>query len=124
MGSWVFGCDVCQNVCPWQSKSKSSQEGWPQPLENSNPVALVELFELDEEGFRTRFRKTALWRTRRAGILRNASIVLGNQKFTPAVKTLTQAMSVEEPIVRGAAAWALGEMGTGPAIQALSLIHI
>ncbi len=123
MGSWVFGCDVCQNVCPWQSKSKPSQEGWTQPLENSNPVALVELFELDEEGFRTRFRKTALWRTRRAGILRNASIVLGNQKFTPAVKTLIQAMSVEEPIVRGAAAWALGEMGTGPAIQALKLAY-
>jgi epoxyqueuosine reductase len=119
MGSWMFGCDICQEVCPWQSKSRISSESWTSPQKLSNPVDLLELFKLDDAAFRARFRKTPLWRTRRIGILRNAAIVLGNQKHEPATDTLIQAWRTEAAIVRGAAIWALGEIGTSAAIEAV-----
>lgn len=119
MGTWLFGCDVCQTVCPWQSKSRPSNEPWTSPQQPSNPVDLLELFTLDDTAFRARFRKTPLWRTRRTGILRNAAIILGNQKYEPAIETLKRAWMTEEPLVRGAAIWALGEIGTAEAVQAV-----
>src|SRR5262245_49737797 len=79
IGEWLFGCDVCQEVCPWQSKSRPSQAREFEPLPENNPVALAKLFELDDAAFRERFRHTPLWRPKRRGILRNAAIVLGNR---------------------------------------------
>ena len=117
MGSWLFGCDVCQTVCPWQSKSRPSNESWTSPKQLSNPVDLLELFTLDDMAFRARFRKTPLWRTRRTGLLRNAAIILGNQKYEPATETLSRASVTEAALVRGAAIWALGEIGTANAIR-------
>lgn len=119
MGSWLFGCDICQTVCPWQSKARSSNESWTSPKQLSNPVDLLELFTLDDMAFRARFRKTPLWRTRRTGLLRNAAIILGNQKYEPATETLTRASVTEAPLVRGAAIWALGEIGTANAVRAV-----
>ena len=119
MGSWLFGCDVCQTVCPWQSKSRPSNESWTSPKQLSNPVDLLELFTLDDMAFRARFRKTPLWRTRRTGLLRNAAIILGNQKYEPATETLSRASVTESALVRGAAIWALGEIGTANAIRAV-----
>lgn len=119
MGSWLFGCDVCQTVCPWQSKSRPSNESWTSPKQLSNPVDLLELFTLDDMAFRARFRKTPLWRTRRTGLLRNAAIILGNQKYEPATETLSRASVTEAALVRGAAIWALGEIGTANAIRAV-----
>lgn len=119
MGSWLFGCDVCQTVCPWQSKSRPSNESWTSPKQLSNPVDLLELFTLDDMAFRARFRKTPLWRTRRTGLLRNAAIILGNQKYEPATETLSRASVTEAALVRGAAIWALGEIGTANAVRAV-----
>ena len=119
IGSWLFGCDVCQTVCPWQSKSRPSNESWTSPKQLSNPVDLLELFTLDDMAFRARFRKTPLWRTRRTGLLRNAAIILGNQKYEPATETLSRASVTEAALVRGAAIWALGEIGTANAVRAV-----
>jgi epoxyqueuosine reductase len=111
IGEWIFGCDVCQDVCPWNQKAPESEEPALAPLEESNPIELAALFELDDEGFRRRFRDTPLWRTKRRGILRNAAIVLGNQRAAGAVAALVRGLADEEPLVRGACAWALGEIG-------------
>lgn len=116
MGDWLFGCDVCQDVCPWNRRGSQATDNALHPLPQSQPMDLLALFDLDEESFRQRFRKTPLWRTRRRGILRNAAIVLGNQQDPRAVAALCKGLHDDEALVRGAAAWALGQIA-GPAAQ-------
>jgi epoxyqueuosine reductase len=105
MGNWLYGCDVCQDVCPWNRKPRG-EVAFPHAaeLEALDPV---ELLGLDAEAFRARFRRTSLWRNKRAGLLRNAAIVLGNVGDARALPALERACADEEPLVREAAAWAL-----------------
>ncbi len=111
MGDWVFGCDICQDVCPWNNKAARSSVDAFRPSEDMNPLDLCGLFQLSDEDFRKRFRKTPLWRPRRRGILRNAAIVLGNQGNPASVSALTLGLHDIEPLVRGSSAWALGRIG-------------
>lgn len=119
MGDWVFGCDVCQDVCPWNNKAPATSETSFRPREEFNPLQLTELFSLDDEGFRRQFRHTPMWRTKRRGLLRNAAIVLGNQKHATHVQVLKIGLNDAESLVRGAAAWALGQIATEDARTAL-----
>ncbi|HVX16040.1 MAG TPA: tRNA epoxyqueuosine(34) reductase QueG [Pirellulales bacterium] len=107
LGDWVFGCDVCQDVCPWNNRAPTVDDRALQPTPGSNPLDLIELFRLDDEAFRRRFRGTPLWRSKRRGLLRNAALVLGNQRSRSAVAVLTRGLSDSEPLVREACAWAL-----------------
>jgi len=113
MGQWVFGCDVCQDVCPWNRKAPATEEENFQPLElesgSQNPMDLIPLFDLDDDSFRARFRKTPLWRSKRRGILRNAAIALGNQPAESNLDALTKGLNDDEPLIRGASAWSLGQ---------------
>lgn len=120
MGDWLFGCDVCQDVCPWNGRAPLSAETAFEPAPGSNPLELAELFALDDAGFRDRFRHSPLWRPKRRGLLRNAAIVLGNQRHAPAVPALARGLKDTEPVIRGACAWALGQIGTAAAREALS----
>jgi epoxyqueuosine reductase len=119
MGEWLFGCDVCQDVCPWNHKAPLASEPAFAPLDDANPLALRDLFELDDDGFRRRFRHTPLWRPKRRGLLRNAAIVLGNQRDRAAIPALIRGLNDSEPLIRGACAWALGEIGGDEAREAL-----
>lgn len=119
LGDWLFGCDICQDVCPWNRKAPLSQEASFRPPEGVNPVDLAELFELDDEAFRQRFRSTPLWRPKRRGLLRNAAILLGSRPEGVAVPPLLKAIVDNEPLVRGAAAWALGQFDSPRAVAAL-----
>lgn len=119
MGDWLFGCDICQDVCPWNRKAPAADEPAFQPRDDHNPIELTELFSLDDEAFRQRFRKTPLWRPKRRGILRNAAIVLGNQRAKHAVPALVRGLSDTEPLVRAACAWALRQVDTAEARAAL-----
>jgi epoxyqueuosine reductase len=119
MGEWLFGCDVCQDVCPWNSRAPVSGEAAFVPRGDSNPMDLIELFNLDDVAFRERFRHTPLWRPKRRGILRNAAIVLGNRPTPAAVPALIRGLNDAEPLVRGASAWALGRFATTDAREAL-----
>jgi epoxyqueuosine reductase len=119
VGDWLFGCDVCQEVCPWNRRAVPSPEAGFQPQPGHNPLELAGLFFLDETAFRQRFRHTPLWRARRRGILRNAAIVLGNQRAVSALPALCRGLDDPEPLVRGAAAWALGRLPTPQAEAAL-----
>jgi epoxyqueuosine reductase len=120
VGDWLFGCDVCQDVCPWNHRAPTSNESAFQPADESNPVSLAKLFDLTDESFRQRFRKTPLWRSKRRGILRNAAIVLGNQQFVAATSALQRGIRDVEPMVRAASAWALGQIGGSAARQTLA----
>jgi epoxyqueuosine reductase len=123
MEDWLFGCDVCQEVCPWNSKASNSKAGNSkagnnkprasgepafEPREELNPIDARRLFALDDESFRARFRRTPLWRSKRRGILRNAAIVLGNRPDEDSIDALALGLNDAEPLVRGASAWALG----------------
>lgn len=119
IGSWVFGCDVCQDVCPWNRRGSVAEEPDFQPLTTQNPADLIPLFGLDDDQFRANYRKTPLWRTRRRGLLRNAAIVLGNAGDPAAIDALSQGLCDSEPLVRGASAWALGQIGTPAAMEYL-----
>jgi len=119
IGDWLLGCDVCQEVCPWNRGAPASDEPALQPAPGENPLDLVALFHLDGEAFRRRFRHTPLWRPKRRGILRNAAIVLGNQRFAEAIPALARGLGDDEPVVRGACAWALGQIETPEARAAL-----
>ena len=110
MGDWVFGCDICQDVCPWNHGAPKSTESAFAPQAELNPLELTELFDLDEAAFRQRFRHTPLWRAHRRGLLRSAAIVLGNQADPKSLLALTKGLHDKEPLVRGAAAWALGKI--------------
>ena len=113
MDDWMFGCDICQDVCPWNRKVPTTSEATFQPLAANNPIDLIALFDLDDAAFRQRFRKTPLWRSKRRGILRNAAIVLGNQHAPAAIPALNKGLNDTDPLVREAAAWALGQYDNG-----------
>ena len=119
MQDWMFGCDVCQDVCPWNRKAPISGEPAFQPVETFTPVDACELLTLDEAAFQERFQRTPMSRARRAGLLRNAAIVLGNRGDERAVPALLGVLNDEEPLIRGAAAWALGRLGAPTAVETL-----
>jgi epoxyqueuosine reductase len=108
MGEWIFGCDICQEVCPWNRHAPGTDEPSLQPRNDEVSVDLAELLALDEEEFRKRFRGSPLLRAKRRGLLRSAAIALGNRPHLPSFRALAAALADAEPVVRGAAAWALG----------------
>jgi epoxyqueuosine reductase len=125
MQDWVFGCDVCQDVCPWNHRPRLTEEPAFQPREEpgrsdkGTSLDLSELFALDDAAFKRRFCETPLWRPKRRGILRNAAIVLGNQRAAEAIPALVRGLNDDEPLVRGACAWALGQFDSSDAQAAL-----
>ncbi len=119
MGQWLFGCDVCQDVCPWNRKAPISADPVFQPVADLVPADAIALLKLDEAQFRDRFRHSPLKRPRRGGLLRNAAIVLGNSGDQSAVPALIDALQDADLLVRGAAAWALGQLGGDRALAAL-----
>lgn len=115
LGNWIFGCDVCQEVCPWNEKFARPRDELVEMLFPSLP----ELLTLDDAAFRARFRASALWRTKRRGLLRNVAVALGNSGNPQAITPLSTALHDPEPLVRGHAAWALGQFAEQAARSAL-----
>jgi epoxyqueuosine reductase len=122
IGDWIFGCDLCQEICPVNARPSAPD---PNAQAAFGPVIearprLEELLTLDEPGFRSRFRESALWRARRSGLLRNVCVALGNVADRRSVPALAHALADPEPLVRGHAAWALGRLGGTAARDALA----
>ena len=115
LGNWIFGCDICQEVCPWNTKFGAPERAVVESLFPSLPALLA----LDDNGFRQRFRKTAVWRTKRRGLLRNVAVVLGNSGNPQAVAPLRSALRDPEALIRAHAAWALGQLDDRAARVAL-----
>jgi len=137
IGNRIFGCDICQEVCPWNSSKfvalngrERERERLPgrerkQPnegeAERAGTRSLIELLEtaLDEAAWDALSRGSPIRRPGRAGFARNVCVALGNGRSPEAVPVLTDALHDEEPLVRAHAAWALGEIGGAVAIAAL-----
>jgi epoxyqueuosine reductase len=110
LGDWVFGCDVCQEVCPWNRKAPPGREPALRPRPDLEAVDPAELLGLSSDDFRRRFRGTALTRAQRRGLLRNAALVLGNRGRADALPALERALNDPEPLVREAAEWAIARI--------------
>jgi epoxyqueuosine reductase len=119
LGDWLLGCDICQEVCPWNRRAPTTLEPAFHPTTSSDPMDLISLFELDEAAFRRRFRDTPLWRPKRRGLLRNAALLLGNTPTATALPALVRGLHDEESLIRGACAWALGRYHGDPPRRAL-----
>ena len=115
VGDWLFGCDACQEVCPWNRRAPRSAESGFRPAEGMDPADAAALLGLDDAAFRARFRRTPLWRAKRGGLLRNAAIVLGNRPTPEGHAALKRGLHDPEPTVRAACAWALGQYRDEPA---------
>ncbi len=113
LDNWIFGCDVCQEVCPWNGeRTDASARDFLHPH-------LPTLLALDEPAFRARFGTTAIRRAGRRNLLRNTAVALGNTGNPDAIPALAAALRNQEPLVRSHAAWALGRLGGRVARDAL-----
>jgi epoxyqueuosine reductase len=119
MGTHIFGCDICQAVCPWNRHAPETAETacWPQA--GYAAPELLPLLSLSEAEFQTRFRSSPIRRAKRRGFLRNVAVALGNLGDPRAIPPLQHALHDAEPLIRGHAAWALGRIGGLAARQAL-----
>lgn len=120
IGNRVFGCDICNEVCPWNKRAarQAADPDLGPDLEVAAP-RLLDLVGLTEPAFRARYGATAVARTRRRGLVRNVCVALGNWRSPEAVPALAAALADPEPLVRGHAAWALGRIGTPAARRSL-----
>lgn len=119
VGNHIFGCDICQEVCPYNVKARETAEMAFGPRPGLCAPQLIPMLALTAEEFRQRFRGSPILRAKRRGFLRNVAVALGNIGSAEAVPALIHALDDEEPLVRGHAAWALGEIGSALALQAL-----
>ena len=115
VGDWAFGCDICQEVCPY-NKRKATLSRWPELSAGAGAgpyVKITEVLEIrTETEFEKRFGETPLTRPGRAGLLRNCCVAAGNLTLYEAVPALIRCLREDKSsLVRGHAAWALGEIG-------------
>jgi epoxyqueuosine reductase len=113
MQDWVYGCDVCQEVCPYTKAARPVDDDdlRPASLNNCYP-SLHWLLEMTPDEFGATYFGTPVPRTKRRGLARNAAIALGNTGSDADITVLARALEThDEPLVRGHAAWALGCLG-------------
>jgi epoxyqueuosine reductase len=122
METWVFGCDICQQVCPWNRfATVEADPVFDRHMVLSNPNLLDEL-RLTTDEFNHKYRHSPIMRSKRIGYIRNVTVALGNTQRREAIPALAQTlMADKEPVVRAHAAWALGRIKDGLARKALEM---
>lgn len=121
IGPWIFGCDLCQDVCPWNRFAPQSAEEQFAPRDFLNPPDCGQILRMTEDEFQSFFQGTALLRAGRAGLARNAAVVAGNLRLFELEPDLQTALEDNSPLVRGAAIWALGQFETESAMNAIRM---
>jgi epoxyqueuosine reductase len=112
MGRWIFGCDICQSVCPWNRQAETLVDRSFQPRLHFPIMDLAGELMLEEEEYGNRFRRSPIRRTRREGYQRNIIVAIGNARLMEAIPILDRFLHHPNPVLRGQAAWALGQMPT------------
>ena len=107
IGDWVFGCDICQMVCPW---NRFAVEGDSAFVDKEPSHSLTDELGLTSQEFNGRFKRTPIKRAKRRGYLRNVAVALGNTADWHVLPVLNDAMEDPEPLVREHAKWALEEI--------------
>lgn len=111
IGDRIYGCDDCQDVCPWNRFAKKSEEATFFPREPLSSMDLSAMLGMSRKTFMAATKGSAIRRARYPGFLRNVAIALGNSGDPAAVPPLVEALDHEEPLVRAHASWALGQLG-------------
>jgi len=112
MGNWVYGCDICQAVCPFNRFAPAEVEPayYPEAWDRA-ATPLLDLLALDEEEFDRRYSGSPIKRIKRERLVRNACVAAGNWGNSEALGPLGDLLRGDSPLVRGHAAWALGQIG-------------
>ncbi len=120
LGSWIFGCDICQQVCPYNAAAPHRTEPAPElaPASDREAPDLIALLGQSGNQYKRWVKGTALERARRPQFLRNVCVALGNLGDRRAADALERALGDRSPLVRGHAAWALGRLGEGARLAA------
>jgi len=111
LGDWIFGCDVCQEVCPWNRKTGPAGDPAFDADRRLEEESLAAIARMDETEFTARFAGTAIARARRQGMVRNALVVAANTGDETALEAAGDRLSDADPVVRSTAAHALGRSG-------------
>ena len=112
LGEWIFGCDICQQVCPWNKKPKNR----PVDVEYSNMnflrnISIDFLHKLDQSEFKYFFQNSPILRTTRIGLLRNILIVIGNKRMKEALPIVARIIqSANDPVLQSTALWTLAKL--------------
>jgi epoxyqueuosine reductase len=117
LGNLIFGCDLCQDVCPWNKYAQVSPDPAFRAREGNLAPRLIGLMSLTRDEWTLRFKDSPVKRAKYAGFLRNVAIALGNSGDPAAIPALERALVHEEPLVRGHAAWALGRLRARPSLE-------
>ncbi len=117
LNGWVFGCDVCQEVCPWNRKAPEATEPVLLPRPEWTDPDLIAWLDADPLALRRLTKGSALVRAKRAELVRNALSVLGTRQNTTALPAIARRLHDTDPTVRLAAAWALRRIGTTEALR-------
>jgi epoxyqueuosine reductase len=120
MGNRVYGCDDCQDVCPWNRFAQKSEEAEFFPREPLASMELVSMLKMSLGEFQEATRHSAIRRARYAGFLRNVAVAIGNSRDPQVVPDLAAALDHSELLVREHVAWALGNLKHPDGIEALS----
>lgn len=111
LGDWIFGCDICQEVCPWNRRfARPTADPAFQPRPGIPRLSLEAVLRMDEAAFRARFRRSAIRRAKWRGLVRNALIVAGNLRAEKVRPLLEAWRAHPDPMLREHAAWALRAM--------------
>jgi epoxyqueuosine reductase len=109
LGDWIFGCDICQEVCPHNASLRGRPRGWPEfEPRRGTRLNLVEMLQLDQAQFTETFRGSPVKRAKRRGLARNAALALGSSAGPEARAALESSSTGDpDPMVREAAVWSL-----------------
>jgi epoxyqueuosine reductase len=124
MGNRIYGCDDCLAVCPWNKFASVSREAKLQAREDLRSPALADLARLDEPGFRALFAGSPVKRLGHKRFLRNVLIALGNSGMPELAPLAERRLSDPEPLVRGAAIWAVRRLATAEHAEQLKLAFL
>ncbi len=121
IGNWIYGCDICQDVCPFNRFApETSESTFFAPSWDVAAPSLLELLTLTEDGFNERFAHSPIKRIKRRRLLRNACVAAGNWGKETAVSPLINLLTDPESLIRGHAAWALHQIGAREALTAVN----
>ncbi len=124
IGNWVYGCDVCQDVCPWNRFTVETTEThfMPSAIDHAAP-SLIDLLQLDHATFQQRYQGSPILRIKRERLVRNACVAAGNWGDESALPYLEELLYDESPLVRAHAVWAVGQIMRDDAINLLTPSH-
>ncbi len=110
IGNHIFGCDICQDVCPWNRKAPASNLPSYQPRPQFYNPDLRDIYQTVRENFSRAFRKSTMKRTKKKGLLRNIAVAMGNSENASFISVLEELRGFNEPVVQEHAKWALQKL--------------